>query len=33
VWRLVESKLKSMPDADVYVEAGRDWQPAWGRLV
>lgn len=34
VWRLVENKLRSMPEAEVYVEleAGLEWQPEWGRL-
>lgn len=34
VWRLVENKLTDMPSAQVYVEleAGIDWDPAWGEL-
>jgi hypothetical protein len=34
VWRLVENKLADMPGARVLVEmeAGVDWDPAWGEI-
>lgn len=34
VWRLVENKLADMPGARVLVEmeAGVDWNPAWGEM-
>lgn len=34
VWRVVRNKLTDMPAAQVYVEleAGLDWDPAWGEL-
>jgi hypothetical protein len=34
VWRLVKNKLTDMPGAQVLVEleAGVDWDPAWGTL-
>ncbi len=34
VWRLVENKLETNPSAAVFVEmeAGIEWQPAWGTL-
>lgn len=34
VWRLVENKLQANPSAPVFVEmeAGVEWQAAWGTL-
>lgn len=35
VWRVVRNKLDEMPDTPVFVEveAGIDWDPAWGTLL